>query len=117
MKPQSAKQKGRKLQQYVRDKILKIFPQLTSDDVRSTGMGQGGVDVQLSSQAKALFPFSVECKNKEKISIWAELEQAEKNCEPNTSALLVIKRNRSKVYAVLELDHLIEVLNEKKETD
>ena len=42
IKPSSAKAKGRKHQQWVRDKILELFPELESDDVRSTGMGQGG---------------------------------------------------------------------------
>ena len=40
IKPQSAKAKGRRHQQWVRDKILALFPKLEPDDVRSTGMGQ-----------------------------------------------------------------------------
>jgi len=47
LKPQSAKAKGRKLQQWVRDQILQRFPTLSTDDVRSTSMGASGEDVQL----------------------------------------------------------------------
>ena len=36
IKPSSAKAKGRRLQQLVRDKILALFPALTDQDVRST---------------------------------------------------------------------------------
>ena len=62
MKAQSAKAKGRKLQQVVRDGVLKRFPSLEPDDVRSTSMGAGGEDVQLSPVARRLFPYQVECK-------------------------------------------------------
>lgn len=109
MKPQSSKAKGRKLQQLVRDLLLGAFPSLHSDDVRSTSMGTGGEDIQLSPAARMLFPFAVECKNTEKLAIWDALEQAEANSKGNTP-LLVFKRNRSKVYACLELSELIKLV-------
>ena len=59
MKPQSAKAKGRNLQKWVRDLLLENFPTLEADDVRSTSMGAGGEDVQLSPAARKLFKFSV----------------------------------------------------------
>lgn len=65
MKPSSAKAKGRKLQQQVRDLILETFSDLEPDDVRSTSMGAGGEDVLLSPLARRKFPFSVECKNQQ----------------------------------------------------
>jgi len=66
---QSRKSKGRRLQQFVRDMILENFDHLEPDDVRSTSMGAGGEDVLLSPAARKVFPFSVECKNVEKISL------------------------------------------------
>jgi len=66
VKTSSAKAKGRRLQQKVRDLILETFSELEEDDVRSTSMGAGGEDVQLSPLARRKFPFSVECKNVEK---------------------------------------------------
>ena len=50
----SSKAKGRLGQQEVRDKILKTFPELEPDDVRSTAMGQSGEDIQLSPRARKL---------------------------------------------------------------
>ena len=63
MSPRSAKAKGRKLQTWVVDKILALFPSLSSLDVKSTPMGVNGVDVQLSSLAQKFFPYDIECKN------------------------------------------------------
>ena len=103
MKARSAKNKGKRLQNKVRDLILEKFnKQLEPDDVRS------------SPAARRLFPFSVECKNQEKLNIWSALEQAEDNSN-NHIPLVVFKRNRSKTYAVLEFDSLLKLLNEDME--
>jgi len=69
VKSQSCKSKGRRLQQAVRDLILENFKDLEEDDVRSTSMGAGGEDVLLSPKARKYFPFSIECKNQEKINV------------------------------------------------
>ena len=111
MKTRSAKNKGKRLQNDVRDLILETFQELEPDDVRSTTMGDSGEDVLLSPAARKLFPFSVECKNQEKLNIWSSLEQAENNSNGHTP-LLIFKRNRTKTYAVLELEKLLELLNE-----
>ena len=111
MKPRSAKNKGKRLQNKVRDLILVKFQQLEEDDVRSTTMGDSGEDVLLSPAARKLFPFSVECKNQEKLNIWSALEQTENNSN-NHVPLLIFKRNRTKTYAVLEFDKLLELLSD-----
>ena len=111
MKPRSAKNKGKRLQNKVRDLILEKFDKLEPDDVRSITMGDSGEDILLSPVARRLFPFSVECKNQEKLNIWSALEQAEINSDKH-APLVVFKRNRSKTYAVLEFDKLLELLNE-----
>ena len=111
MKSRSAKNKGKRLQNQVRDLLLEKFQQLEDDDVRSTTMGDSGEDILLSPAARRLFPFSVECKNQEKLNIWSSLEQAENNSGKHTP-LLIFKRNRTKTYAVLELNELLKLLNE-----
>ena len=111
MKPRSAKNKGKRLQNKIRDLILEKFDSLEPDDVRSITMGDSGEDILLSPAARSLFPYSVECKNQEKINIWSSLEQAEENSGKHTP-LVIFKRNRSKTYAVLEFDKLLELLNE-----
>ena len=112
MKTRSAKNKGKRLQNDVRDLILETFKELEPDDVRSTTMGDSGEDVLLSPAARKLFPFSVECKNQEKLNIWSSLQQAEDNAGEHIPSV-VFKRNRSKTYVAFELDKLMEILNEK----
>ena len=112
MKTRSAKSKGRRLQNQIKELLLESFKELEPDDVRSITMGDSGEDILLSPAARRLFPFSVECKNQEKLNIWSSLEQAETNSGKHVP-LLIFKRNRTKTYAVLEFDKLLELLNEQ----
>lgn len=109
----AAKAKGRRLQQDVRDAILKLHPSLTYNDVRSTGMGQSGLDVQLSEAARELFPWAVECKRKEKINVYADWEQAEANKE-DLEPLLIIRKSRKPALAVLKFETLMKLLEKIK---
>ena len=108
------KQKGRVLQQKVRDAILEAFPVLTERDVRSTPMGVSGEDIQLSSLGATLFPYSVEAKCQESLNIWGALREAESNNRELTP-LVVFKRNKSKTYCVLEFEHFMELIKELSE--
>jgi hypothetical protein len=111
MKPRSAKNKGKRLQNKVRDLILEKFNQLEPDDVRSVTMGESGEDILLSPAARKLFPFSTECKNQEKLNIWSSLEQAETNSGKHIP-IVIFKRNRTKTYVALEFEKLLELLDE-----
>ena len=106
MNTQSAKAKGRKLQQWVRDAIIKAC-NLQGDDVQSRSMGASGEDIMLSPLARATFPFSIECKNQERISIWKAYEQAKLNAEVH-EPLLIIKRNNHEPLAVINARYFIE---------
>lgn len=102
---QSAKAKGRRLQQWVRDKILECFPQLHPDDARSTAMGQGGEDIQLSPAARKLLPVSIECKARKKVgSIYEWYQQAVDNCPSGSEPILIIKEDRKKPLVILDAD-------------
>lgn len=115
MRPQSAKAKGRRLQQEVRDAILAAFPDLEPGDVRSTSMGAGGEDILLSPAAYRRVPFAIECKNQEALNVWAALQQAADH-SPQENGLLVFKRNKSPVYVALRLDHFLDLLKEARGT-
>ena len=115
MKARSAKNKGKRLQNDVRDLILETFQQLEPDDVRSTTMGDSGEDILLSPAARKLFPFAVECKNQERLNIWESLEQAETNAGQHIP-LVVFKRNRSKTYISMEINDLMRLLSEKQQS-
>lgn len=114
MLTRSAKNKGKRLQNKVRDLLLEAFKdELEPDDIRSVMMGESGMDIKYSPKAKPLIPYAIECKNQEQISIWSAIEQSEKNCPDDMTPTLIFKRNRSKTYAVIELDKFIELIRDK----
>lgn len=104
MQTASSKAKGRKLQQWVRDKILSKFRTLSSDDVRSTSMGASGEDVQLSPAARQLFPFSIECKARKALAVYAFYDQAKANAD-GAEPLLIVKANQKKPLVILDAEY------------
>jgi len=115
MNTSSAKAKGRRLQQRVVELIRLLFG-LAEDDVSSNPMGCSGEDVKLSPLARRHFPFSVECKNTEKLNIWAALEQAESQ-NRKYKPLLVFSRNHSKDYCALKLEDFMHILKQIKQLE
>lgn len=111
LRPASAKNKGRLGQQGVRDAILNVFPELEPDDVRSTGMGQTGEDLQLSPAARKLLPIQIEVKNKATSQIHTFYDQAKTH--GNYEPIVIVKRDRSIYLATMSLDYFLELLREK----
>ena len=110
MKTSSRKSKGRRLQNKIRDLLLEHYSdKLEKDDIRCAVMGESGEDLKLSPAARKLIPYSFECKNQEKLNIWDSLEQTEKNSD-GYNPVLIFKRNRSKIYVVLEISDFLELL-------
>jgi len=113
IRPQSAKQKGRLFQQWVRDKILEWNPELHKDDVRSTSMGAGGEDVQLSPAARKLFPYQIECKSKRAYAVYKDYAQAGEHgtFEP----VLILKANGKVPMAVVTAEHFFDLVRRLNE--
>ena len=87
MKTQSAKAKGRRLQQWFRNLLVESL-HLDGEDLESRPMGSSGEDIIMGKQSRNVFPYSIECKNQEKLNVWDAYEQAESNCKgihPNRS--------------------------------
>ena len=110
MKPQSCKAKGRRLQQMIVHDILQLFPHLTEDDVRSTSMGAGGEDVQLSPLARQVVPFSIEAKNQERLNLWGALEQAKANAPAGVDPLVVLKKNNVKPHVLVSWECFLKLI-------
>lgn len=104
----SRKNKGVKLQNWVRDKLIELSDgRLEDDDIRRAIMGEKGVDVKICNPHKHhMFPFAVECKNQERVNVWDSFNQAESNCG-NSIPLLVLKRNRSKPLVMMDAELFI----------
>jgi hypothetical protein len=112
MKTSSAKQKGRLLQQKVRDVILATFTELEADDVKSTSMGAGGADVQLSPAARRLFPFEIECKSLAAVGVYKFYDQAKTHGKHEP--LVVVKQNGCKPLAIVDLECFIKLVKDAK---
>ena len=110
IKPQSAKAKGSGLQRLVRDKILEVYQgHLEPDDVRSTSMGAGGEDLQLSPAArKALKGTQWECKARKSFAFYKDYEQAKTHGKGEP--VLVVKGDRKKPMAIIDLDFFLGLL-------
>ena len=109
MRPQSAKAKGRRLQQEVAEAIVAASKgHLEPDDVRSTSMGAPGEDILLSPSARRLFPFSIECKNVEKLNIWEAINQA-KSQNRDHKPMVCFKKNGEEIYVAITLQDFLEV--------
>ena len=63
-------------------------------EIESREMGQSGVDIKLYAKAKEMFPFSVECRNRERWDIPAWIKQIKSIQNEGTDWLLVISKNR-----------------------
>ena len=107
MKPQSAKAKGRRLQQQFRDLLieeLKIHP----EDIESRSMGAGGEDLIMARAAREKFPYSIECKNVEKLNVWEAYKQADENSK-NYEPVVVMKKNNHKTLVVLDAEYFVKI--------
>ena len=105
MKTSSAKAKGRRLQQWFRDLLIEKLD-VHPEDIESRSMGAGGEDLIMARAAREKFPYSVECKNQEKLNIWEAYSQAESNCgkyEP----VVFLKRNNQKPLELVDAEYFV----------
>jgi len=105
MKTQSAKAKGRRLQQWVRTKLIEMLD-VHPEDIESRSMGAGGEDLIMARAARSKFPHSIECKNVEKLNVWDAYEQSVLN-SGEYEPLLIMKKNGKKPLAVVDAEYLI----------
>ena len=111
MKTQSAKAKGRRLQQWFRDLLIEKL-EVHPEDIESRSMGAGGEDLIMDRAARAKFPYSIECKNQESVNVWKSYEQAVEN-SGNYEPIVIIKRNKSKPLVLIDAEHFVSLLKSK----
>jgi hypothetical protein len=110
LKPSSAKNKGRLLQQWVVVQLLERFTLLEQGDIVNTSMGAPGEDVKLSPAARRVIPYQIECKNLAKIAVYQHYEQAKTHGKHEP--LIIMKQNQSKPLAVMDAQHFLDMLAE-----
>ena len=107
MKPQSAKAKGRRLQQQFRDLLIEELG-IHPEDIESRSMGAGGEDLIMARAARGKFPYSIECKNVEKLNVWEAYKQAEENSK-DYEPVVVMKKNNHKTLVVIDAEHFVKI--------
>jgi hypothetical protein len=99
VKTSSAKAKGRRCQDLVRDalRLLGISRGLEDDDIKSVGMGQIGQDILFSPSGLRVFPLDIECKNVESLGVSTTFFKHYKGyaSRTHTSKILVHMKNRT----------------------
>lgn len=120
IKASSAKQKGRKLQQWVCRRISQITGYSwgsSGEDqpIESRPMGQSGADIRMESKVLEQFPYSVECKRVERWDVHNWIDQAQKNRMKGTSWLIIAKRNRRRPVVMMDAETFFRLL-EKEES-
>lgn len=111
MKTSSAKAKGRRFQQWVRDLLIEDL-QIHPEDIESRSMGTGGEDLIMARAAREKFPMSIECKNQEKVNVWKSYDQAKANCG-DYEPVLFMKKNNSKPLVVVDAEYFVRLFNEQ----
>ena len=107
MKTQSAKAKGRRLQKWFRDLLIEKL-NIHPEDIESRSMGAGGEDLIMARAAREKFPYSVECKNQEKINLWESYNQAQQNSK-NHEPVVILKRNNSKPLILVDAEYFVKL--------
>jgi hypothetical protein len=112
IKTASAKGKGRRHQQWVRDRLLDLFPDLEPDDIKSTSMGASGEDVQLSPAARKQIPISIECKAYKSFAVYKIMDQATENSKEGIEPVAIIKADRKSPLAVVDAVYFLKLLKQ-----
>ena len=101
--------KGRKLQNLVRNKILKTFPHLKENDVEVASTGQNVPDVRLSRIAKRLIPYQFETNSQQRMkTIYSWYKQASKKTK--LEPVVVMKQNSKDPLVVISLEHFFDLI-------
>jgi hypothetical protein len=108
----SGKNKGAKLQNRIAFILANSF-NLTfgkDEDLQGREMGQSGVDIRMSKDAKKIIPFDIEVKNCETWSVPMWWKQCVNNTSENRMPLLVVSKNNHEDLAILKIEDLIHVM-------
>ena len=113
----SAKAKGRRGQQEIRDKLLESFPHFEKDDIKSAIMGDTGADIQFSPQARKRIPLSIEVKRRknELKTVYTYMEQAHSHSLSKGGEPVVFYRSDHRPWVVMiGVEHYMDLLKDWK---
>jgi hypothetical protein len=103
-----ARQKGKEFQKAVTKLICNVLS-IPEQDVHSCVGGITEEDIQMSSVAKAKFPFHIECKNTRKTSPREWITQAEKEAGSLTPLVVFKLHYNSTPYVMLRFEEFLNI--------
>lgn len=115
LKPSSAKGKGRNFQYWVCERLADLLgiEFVQSDDecpIHSREMGQHNVDIVLRGVASKAFPYDIECKAQETLSIPDWISQAKTNTKEGRDWMLIVKKQSvGEPFVILDFDRFLEL--------
>ena len=109
----SAKNKGARLQNHIRDRLRAVFSSLHEDDILAQPMGQSGSDIILTPAARELIKYSFEAKAFAKFSMYSHMEQASANARPDETPIVVFRADRKKAMVMVDFEHFIKLITPK----
>ena len=89
----------------MRDQLIE-HRNIHPEDIESRSMGAGGEDLIMALDARQKFPYSIECKNQEKLNVWDAYAQAQAN-SGDPEPIVFIKKNGKKPLVVIDAEHFI----------
>ena len=107
VKTQSAKAKGRRLQQWLRNLLIEKL-EIHPEDIESRSMGASGEDLIMARAAREKFDYSIECKNVEKLNVWEAYEQAKSN-SGDYEPIVIMKKNGKTPLVVLDAEYFVQL--------
>ena len=63
---------------------------------------------QMGRAAREKFPYSVECKNQERLNLWEAYSQAESNCG-DYQPVVFLKKNNHKPLVLVDADYFVKL--------
>ena len=107
MKPRSAIQKGKRLEQKIASDMRK---KLGSDKaVRMAGSGSGAIKGDVFNRY-----FTIEAKNQEKVKIWEWWQQTVSQVQFNKPPVLVFSGNHRPILVTMSLNDWLDLVKEAK---
>ena len=89
---------------------METFTNLEEGDILPAVMGESGMDIKLSPAARKVFPYAVEAKAQEKVSLRQWWDQAKANATDDLAPLLITKQSRKEPLVVMDLQTFIKLI-------
>lgn len=74
-------------------------------------MGAGGEDIQMSQAARQAIPFSLECKNCERLNLWDAIKQSQANTPAGIDYAVVFKKNNEQPQVAIAWKTFLKLIN------